>query len=64
MEERLHQRVVGQDEAVAAVSPARPPQAAAACKIPTARSGLVLFLGPLASAKPRSAKPWPSDVRQ
>ena len=59
MEERLHQRVVGQDEAVAAVSARRPPQPQRPARPATARSARSCSSAPPASAKPSCARPWP-----
>ena len=52
MEERLHERVVGQDEAVAAVAERRAPRRAPACRTRTGRSARSS-----SSARPASARP-------
>jgi len=59
MEDRLHQRVVGQDEAVAAVAAALR-RSRAGLQDPDRPIGTFLFLGP-ASARPSWRGHWPSS---
>ena len=61
MEERLHQRVVGQDEAVRAVSQRGAPVARRACRTRTGRSAASSSWGRPASARPSWRAPWPSS---
>src|SRR5215207_673008 len=60
MEERLHQRVIGQEEAVVAVSNALR-RSRAGLQDPDRPSGTFLFLGPTASARPSWRARWPSS---
>ena len=61
MEERLHERVVGQDEAIAAVSRRRPPRARRASRTRAGRSARSCSSAPPASARPSSRAPSPSS---
>ena len=58
MEERLHERVVGQDEAVER-SPTRSPRAPG--QDPNRPIGSFLFLGPTGVGKTELAERWPSS---
>ena len=60
MEERLHDRVIGQDEAIIAVANAIR-RARAGLQDPTARSAALSFWGPRASARRSSHGRWPSS---
>ena len=61
MEERLHERVVGQDEAVSAVVQRPAPLARRAARTPTARSAASCSSGRPASARPSWRARWPSS---
>ena len=56
MEERLHERVIGQDEAVDGGVATRCAARAPACRTPTARSARFLFLGPTGVGKTELAR--------
>ncbi len=60
MEERLHQRVIGQDEAVSAVASALR-RSRAGLPTPTGRSGRSCSSGRPASARPSWRERWPSS---
>ncbi len=60
MEDELHQRVVGQNEAVSAVSDAIR-RSRAGCPIPSARMGPSCSSAPPASARPSCARRWPTS---
>ena len=61
MEERLHLRVIGQDEAVEAVSRRAAPLPRRACPTPTARSARSCSSARPASARPSWPARWPSS---
>ena len=61
MEERLRERVVGQDEAITAVANAVRAARAPACRTRTARSAASCSSGRPASARPRRPARWPSS---
>ena len=56
MEERLHERVVGQDEAIARRRQRRPARAGRACRTRTGRSASFIFLGPTGVGKTELAR--------
>ena len=56
MEERLHERVIGQDEAVDGDRQRGPPRRAPACRIPTGPIGSFIFLGPTGVGKTELAR--------
>ncbi len=58
LEEELHRRVIGQDEAVRAVADAVI-RARAGIKDPKRPIGSFLFLGPTGVGKTELARPWP-----
>ena len=60
MEERLHERVIGQDEAVEAVSNALR-RSRAGLSDPNRPIGSFLFLGPTGVGKTELARRWPSS---
>ena len=60
MEERLHQRVVGQDDALQAVANAIR-RARAGLQDPNRPIGSFIFLGPTGVGKTELAGPWPSS---
>ena len=57
MEDKLHQRVVGQDEAIRVVADAIR-RSRAGLSDPNRPTGSFLFLGPPASARPNCARRW------
>ena len=61
LEERLHARVIGQDDAVTAIAERRPPLARRACRTPTGPSARSSSSGRRASGRPSSRAPWPSS---
>ena len=60
MEVRLHERVVGQDEAITVVADAIRRSAAPACPTPTGRLAASCSWAPPASARPSCARRWPA----
>ncbi len=63
MEERLHRRVVGQDDAISAVASAIR-RARAGLQDPNRPIGSFIFLGPTGVGKTELGRPWPSHVRR
>lgn len=57
IEEKLHERVVGQDEAISAVADAIR-RSRAGLADPNRPYGSFLFLGPTGSARPSCARRW------